>query len=91
MGNEPALTVVAGPRIIISGLWQSHQAIECNSHTHAVAKPDAAYRAYFLEQREMAETVPFDILAPMEVIKRFGFEGVARFRQRVPEQSEVDR
>ena len=39
----------------------------------------------------MAETVQFDILAHVDVVKRFGFEGVApRFRQRVPELRELD-
>jgi hypothetical protein len=38
----------------------------------------------------MAETVQFDILAHMDVVRRFGFEGVARFRQSVPELSEVN-
>ena len=66
------------------------QAIGCNSRTHAVAKPDASYRAYFLELREKAQTVQLNILTFMDLIKRFGFEGVARFRQRVPELSEVD-
>lgn len=37
-------------------------------------EPDTAYREYFLELREMAETAPFDILAHMDVIKRFGFD-----------------
>jgi len=35
---------------------------------------DEAYRRYFRELREMAETADFDILAHMDVVKRFGFE-----------------
>lgn len=37
-------------------------------------EPDAAYRGYFHELREMAETAQFDILAHMDIIKRFGFD-----------------
>ena len=38
----------------------------------------------------MEETVQFDTLAFMDVVRRFGFEGVARLRQRIPELRELD-
>jgi histidinol-phosphatase (PHP family) len=42
-------------------------------------EPDAAYRTYFLELRKMSETAPFDILAHMDVVKRFGFDIYGEF------------
>ena len=40
---------------------------------------DDAYRAYFRELHEMAETAPFDILAHMDVVKRFGYDSYGEF------------
>ena len=42
-------------------------------------EPDEAYRAYFQELRIMAETAPFDVLAHMDVVKRFGFDVYGAF------------
>ncbi|MFQ5943969.1 MAG: histidinol-phosphatase HisJ family protein [Anaerolineales bacterium] len=42
-------------------------------------EPDAAYREYFLELGEMAEIATFDILAHMDVVKRFGFDLYGEF------------
>ncbi len=49
--------------------------------------PDLAYRGYFRELREMAETAPFDILAHMDVVKRFGFDVYGSFE---PERYESE-
>lgn len=49
--------------------------------------PDEAYREYFRELREMAESAPFDILAHMDVVKRFGFDIYGSFE---PERYETE-
>ena len=40
---------------------------------------DTAYRAYFQELRRMAEVASFDILAHMDVVKRFGYDAYGAF------------
>jgi histidinol-phosphatase (PHP family) len=41
--------------------------------------PDEAYRSYFHELKVMAETADFDVLAHLDVVKRFGFEAYGPF------------
>lgn len=42
--------------------------------------PEQAFSAYFSELRRMAETADFDILAHMDVVKRFGFDAYGEYQ-----------